>query len=76
MAPSVTFDTPASDVGPTKTTSQTTNGTTEKRTLSVPLPNPSLQVTADHNLKQKDAPVYAPGYGEVLLHVKATGVCG
>lgn len=44
--------------------------------LSTPLPNPSLQVTADHNLKQEDAPVYAPGHGEVLLHIKATGVCG
>lgn len=40
------------------------------------LPNPSLQVTADHKLKVQDAPVYAPGRGEVLLHIKATGVCG
>jgi L-iditol 2-dehydrogenase len=39
-------------------------------------PNPSLQVTADHNLKSVDAPVYAPGHGEVLLHIKATGICG
>ncbi|KAF2621493.1 sorbitol dehydrogenase-like protein [Macroventuria anomochaeta] len=44
--------------------------------MSTPLPNPSLQVTADHNLKQEDAPVYAPAQGEVLLHIKATGVCG
>lgn len=44
--------------------------------LSTPLPNPSLQVTADHQLKQVEAPVYAPGHGEVLLHIKATGVCG
>jgi L-iditol 2-dehydrogenase len=76
MAPSVIFDTPSSDVGPTKTTSQTTNGTSGKKTLSVLLPNPSLQVTADHNLKQENAPVYAPAHGEVLLHIKATGVCG
>ncbi|KAF9732754.1 hypothetical protein PMIN06_007074 [Paraphaeosphaeria minitans] len=47
-----------------------------KSTISTPLPNPSLQVTADHNLKQVEAPVYAPGIGEVLLHIKATGVCG
>lgn len=45
-------------------------------TLRAPLPNPSLQVTADHNLKAVDAPVFAPKRGEVLVHVKATGVCG
>lgn len=39
-------------------------------------PNPSLQVTPDHKLKSVEAPVYAPGKGEVLLHIKATGVCG
>ncbi|KNA96789.1 alcohol dehydrogenase [Fusarium oxysporum f. sp. lycopersici 4287] len=46
------------------------------QTLKAPLPNPSLQVTADHNLKRVDAPVYAPKSGEVLLHIKATGICG
>lgn len=44
--------------------------------LPAPLPNPSLQVTADHQLKQVDAPVYAPRRGEVLLQIKATGICG
>ena len=44
--------------------------------LKAPLPNPSLQVTADHNLKTLDAPVYAPKAGEVLLHIKCTGICG
>lgn len=39
-------------------------------------PNPSLQVTPDHKLKSVEAPVYAPGKGEVLLHIKATGICG
>lgn len=39
-------------------------------------PNPSLQVTADHQLKSVDAPIYAPGKGEVLLHIKASGICG
>jgi hypothetical protein len=43
---------------------------------TLPLPNPSLQITADHNLKQVEAPVYQPGRGEVLLHIKATGICG
>ncbi|TLD03239.1 uncharacterized protein PgNI_12418 [Pyricularia grisea] len=40
------------------------------------LPNPSLQVTADHQLKQVEAPILSPGPGEVLVHVKCTGVCG
>lgn len=37
--------------------------------------NPSLQATADHHLKQIDAPVLAPQRGEVLLQIKATGIC-
>jgi len=49
---------------------------TPKPTIKTTLPNPSLQVTADHNLKLQEAPVYAPAKGEVLLHIKATGVCG
>lgn len=44
--------------------------------LQAPLPNPALQVTADHKLKAVEAPVYAPGPGEVLVHVKTTGICG
>jgi L-iditol 2-dehydrogenase len=44
--------------------------------VSTPLPNPALFVTADHQLKQEEAPVHAPAKGEVLLHIKATGVCG
>ena len=52
------------------------NGTANLDTLKAPLPNPSLQVTADHNLKAVDAPVFAPKAGEVLLHIKATGICG
>jgi L-iditol 2-dehydrogenase len=39
-------------------------------------PNPSIQVTPCHQLKRVEAPVYAPGPGEVLLHIKATGICG
>ncbi|KAJ5924968.1 hypothetical protein N7454_007607 [Penicillium verhagenii] len=47
------------------------------RTIITPShPNPSLQVTADHKLKSVDAPVYAPWPGEVLVHIKATGICG
>ncbi|KAL4745899.1 hypothetical protein BDW72DRAFT_210942 [Aspergillus terricola var. indicus] len=40
------------------------------------LANPSLQVTADHQIKLVEAPVHEPGKGEVLVHIKATGVCG
>lgn len=75
MCPSLVSDQSASATVPTKSPYQTSNGTS-RRTLTVPLPNPSLQVTADHKLKQENAPVYAPNRGEVLLHIKATGVCG
>ncbi|KAJ5618191.1 hypothetical protein N7537_003305 [Penicillium hordei] len=44
--------------------------------LKVSYPNPSLQVTADHQLKSVDTPVYAPKPGEALVHIKATGICG
>ncbi|KAJ5971494.1 Polyketide synthase enoylreductase [Penicillium vulpinum] len=44
--------------------------------LNVSHPNPSLQVTADHKLKSVNTPVYAPKPGEVLVHIKATGICG
>ncbi|KAL6863513.1 GroES-like protein [Trichoderma novae-zelandiae] len=44
--------------------------------LQTPRPNPSLQATADHNLKLVEAPVPEPSRGEVVLHVKATGICG
>ncbi|KAH8899980.1 putative alcohol dehydrogenase [Thozetella sp. PMI_491] len=56
-----------------------TNGDSAKdgrKVLTMPHPNPSLQVTADHKLKMEEAPVYAPGPGEVLLQIKATGICG
>ncbi|CAM1504269.1 Fc.00g018600.m01.CDS01 [Cosmosporella sp. VM-42] len=51
-------------------------GPADSDILKAPLPNPSLQVTADHKLKTVDAPVYAPKAGEVLLHIKCTGICG
>ncbi|SPO06983.1 probable xylitol dehydrogenase [Cephalotrichum gorgonifer] len=38
--------------------------------------NPSLQVTADHKILMAEAPVHSPGPGQVLLHIKATGICG
>ncbi len=38
--------------------------------------NPSLQVTQDHSIKMVEAPILKPGSKDVLLHVKATGICG
>jgi hypothetical protein len=55
-------------------TTRSTKHSTE--IIQTPFPNPSLQVTADHKLKSVNAPVYAPKHGEVLLQIKATGICG
>uniref|UniRef100_A0A0B7KBI3 Alcohol dehydrogenase-like N-terminal domain-containing protein n=1 Tax=Bionectria ochroleuca TaxID=29856 RepID=A0A0B7KBI3_BIOOC len=38
--------------------------------------NPSLVVTADHQIRMEEAPIHEPGPGEVLLHIKVTGICG
>jgi hypothetical protein len=38
--------------------------------------NPSLQVTKDHKLKMAATPILQPGPKDVLLHIKATGICG
>ncbi|KAK9342206.1 chaperonin 10-like protein [Lipomyces starkeyi] len=40
------------------------------------LPNPSLVVTADHNIRMDESPIKRPGNDEVLLHIRTTGVCG
>lgn len=47
-----------------------------RKIFQTTIPNPSLQVTADHKLKQVDAPVYQPGPKEVLIHIKTVGICG
>ncbi|PQE05155.1 Sorbitol dehydrogenase protein [Rutstroemia sp. NJR-2017a BVV2] len=41
-----------------------------------PLGNPSIQVTPDHQLKKVEASIETPKEGEVLLHIKVTGICG
>ncbi|KAL1965273.1 hypothetical protein VTN77DRAFT_5875 [Rasamsonia byssochlamydoides] len=71
MAPSLLVESSSSNENIAVPAVKPTNNTIHK-----PLPNPSLQVTADHNIKQVDAPVYAPGRGEVVLQIKATGICG
>jgi L-iditol 2-dehydrogenase len=50
-----------------------TNG---KKVLRASHGNPSLVATADHKIKVVEAPIEEPGPGDVLLHVKATGICG
>lgn len=75
MSPAIVLDSSADQAVPVETLTRTADETAHI-TIKAPLPNPSLQVTADHRLKQQEAPVYAPRKGEVLLHIKATGVCG
>lgn len=38
--------------------------------------NPALKATADHQISLNEAPIEEPGPGQVLLHIKATGICG
>lgn len=38
--------------------------------------NPSLVVTSDHTIRMEEASVLEPGAGEVLLHVRTSGICG
>lgn len=52
------------------------NGATTNGALPASHPNPSLVVTADHRVLMAEAPIHNPGPGEVLLHIKATGICG
>lgn len=75
MSPRILESTPCTLSDHIGKTSQRSNPE-EAAIIKAPLPNPSLQVTVDHKLKQVEAPVYAPQKGEVLLHIKATGICG
>ncbi|KAK9427995.1 chaperonin 10-like protein [Lipomyces doorenjongii] len=45
-------------------------------TFTAELPNPALVVTADHRIKMENAPVKNVGPRDVMVHVRATGVCG
>jgi L-iditol 2-dehydrogenase len=60
----------------------TINGHSEPSVLSQPSPtllppNISLQVTAEHTIKLvRNTPIPQPGPNDVLIHVKATGICG
>ncbi|KAL1859522.1 hypothetical protein VTK73DRAFT_7574 [Phialemonium thermophilum] len=80
MAPLLTDEKPGADILtkelPVRASKPAANGTTTNGAYHPSLPNPSLQVTADHQLKLVEAPVYSPKEGEALVHIKATGVCG
>ena len=39
-------------------------------------PNPSLQVSAHHTIQIAPAPIQSPLADEVLIHIKASGICG
>ena len=43
---------------------------------SMTFTNPSLQVTKNHTLELNETAVNRPQPGQVLLHVRATGICG
>ncbi|RJE20203.1 Dehydrogenase [Aspergillus sclerotialis] len=70
MAPSLLTDQLSQQVTVSK------SRTDDRTVIMTSYPNPSLQVTADHNLKCVEAPVYTPRKGEALVHIKATGICG
>jgi L-iditol 2-dehydrogenase len=77
MAPATVINGDASEISATaRLKGATTASVNGGNTIVTPRPNPSLQATADHCLKLVEAPVPEPGYGEVLLHIKATGICG
>ncbi|KAK6386308.1 hypothetical protein LTS17_001883 [Exophiala oligosperma] len=38
--------------------------------------NPSLYVTPDHDVRVEESPIPPPSPTEVLIHVRATGICG
>jgi len=55
---------------------EATNGIHANGEAATSSQNPSLQVTADHTIKMVEAPIQEPGRGDVLIHVKTTGICG
>jgi len=55
---------------------EATNGIHANGEAATSSQNPSLQVTADHTIKMVEAPIQEPERGDVLIHVKTTGICG
>jgi L-iditol 2-dehydrogenase len=55
-----------------------TNGITKQHNgvNGTHLENPSLQVTADHKIKIASSPITRPSRGQILVHIRATGICG
>ncbi|KAJ5815760.1 Polyketide synthase enoylreductase [Penicillium riverlandense] len=67
MAPSVLVD----PVNGQQDVSKSKAG--DRTVIPTAFPNPSLQVTADHKLKSKEAPVYAPRRGRLWCTSKPRG---
>ncbi|PVH89311.1 GroES-like protein [Cadophora sp. DSE1049] len=78
MAPSIVDTTPETLETQAKSISHINNNSDENafQVKSPQLSNPSLQVTAEKTIKLVEAPIRKPQFGEVLLHIKATGICG
>lgn len=74
MAPSVIDVVEESPIAVSKATNNLQQ--TSENTASIQWKNPSLQVTAQKTIKLVEAPLRKPSHGEVLVHVKATGICG
>ncbi|KAL3956082.1 hypothetical protein ACCO45_008928 [Purpureocillium lilacinum] len=68
MAPTAIVTAPDADPGTTTATAAAA--------AAADMANPSLVVTKDGRIKMEDAPMAEPGPDEVLLHVRATGICG
>lgn len=56
--------------------SSATSASSDPSTAKELMPNPSLVVTTDHQIKLESAPINEPGPSDVLLHVRASGICG
>jgi hypothetical protein len=55
---------------------QLSNPASAPHVAADPRKNPCLVVTADHTIRMDEAPIAEPGEGEVLIHVRTTGICG
>jgi len=71
MAPSILLTPDSSATTPSEGFAKTTMAS-----LLAKYTNPSIQVTPDKKIKKVEAPIETPKEGQVLLHIKCTGICG
>lgn len=69
MSPSLICEDFSSRNGDRASTKDTTQRYSQYR-------NPSLYVTPDHNIRLEESPIPSPSPTQVLIHVRATGICG